>query len=255
MALWPPDSSWYPAVITSITKGKSLIKYCVRYNDDGITRSLFEHQCPLKPALPAQTDGSSRIGRVRGRVANKSDLLKPPPAGVSFQLNKVLSSMRRDSVGLIVKNDSLILEVAKLVTEAQVIYEEATVYEHMQMRRALRMLVTCGLATVSQILALNEHQLETLADFMGHDLRVHREYYQLPDTVQRLTKLSRLFLSLERGNLVSQHGKSLEELHVTGEGFTSDEDSSDSGDSCDPALEDSVDARRPPTQTDPAPKA
>ncbi|XP_033644549.1 uncharacterized protein LOC117304284 isoform X1 [Asterias rubens] len=110
-------------------------------------------------------------------------------------------------------------------------------------------------ATVSQILALNEHQLETLADFMGHDLRVHREYYQLPDTVQRVTKLSRLFLSLERGNLVSQHGKSLEELHVTGEGFTSDEDSSDSGDSCDPALEDSVDARRPPTQTDPAPKA
>ncbi|XP_071805818.1 uncharacterized protein [Asterias amurensis] len=109
-------------------------------------------------------------------------------------------------------------------------------------------------ATVSQILALNEHQLETLADFMGHDLRVHREYYRLPDTVQRVTKLSRLFLSLERGNLVSQHGKSLEELHVTGEGFSSDDDSSDSGDSCDPALEDSVDDRRPPTQTDPAPK-
>ncbi|XP_033644799.1 uncharacterized protein LOC117304448 isoform X2 [Asterias rubens] len=42
---------------------------------------------------------------------------------------------------------------------------------------------------------------------------------------------------------------------ITKEGFTSDEDSSDSGDSCDPALEDSVDARRPPTQTDPAPKA
>jgi len=71
-------------------------------------------------------------------------------------------------------------------------------------------------ATASQILALKEHQLETLADFMGHDLQVHREYYQLPDTVQRVTQLSRLFLSLERGNLASQHGKSLQELHVTG---------------------------------------
>ena len=71
-------------------------------------------------------------------------------------------------------------------------------------------------ATASQILALKEHQLETLANFMGHDLRVHREYYQLPDTVQRVTKLSRLFLSLERGNLSSQQGKSLDDLHVTG---------------------------------------
>ena len=48
-------------------------------------------------------------------------------------------------------------------------------------------------ATASQILVL-------------HDLQVHREYYQLPDTVQRVTKLSRLFLSLERGNLAFQHG-------------------------------------------------
>ncbi|XP_022111106.1 uncharacterized protein LOC110990416 [Acanthaster planci] len=45
-------------------------------------------------------------------------------------------------------------------------------------------------ATASQILALKEHQLETLANYMGHDLRVHREYYQLPDRVQRDTKLS-----------------------------------------------------------------
>ena len=36
----------------------------------------------IKPALPAQTDGSSRIARVRGRVAHKSDLLKPPPVPV-----------------------------------------------------------------------------------------------------------------------------------------------------------------------------
>ncbi len=71
-------------------------------------------------------------------------------------------------------------------------------------------------ATASQILALKEHQLETLANFMGHDLRVHREYYQLPDTVQRVTKLSRLFLSLERGNLPSQKGRSLDEVDVLG---------------------------------------
>ncbi|XP_022109705.1 uncharacterized protein LOC110989543 isoform X2 [Acanthaster planci] len=74
-------------------------------------------------------------------------------------------------------------------------------------------------ATASQILVLKEHQLETLANFMGHDLPVHREYYQLPDTVQRVTKLSRLFVSLERGSLPSQWGKSLDDLHINGDSF------------------------------------
>ena len=475
---------------------------CIHCYGYYVRLDLWRHQCPLKPALPAQTDGSSRRGRVRGRVANKSDLLKPPPAGVSFQLNKVLSSMRRDNVGLIVKNDSLILEVAKreylrlghdvtqhgyirnklrelgrlviqlrqnthqpnaslevfvhprhlndivkavhdvagfsegkqmyhvpslalkighsikrcaLILQASALefnlrqkaeqaeqfrqlceikwpelvstHAHRTLYQgkrnkpadlptnadvvkissflHETGNREVQLLhsargheitpawkklnevTLCHLiifnrrrqgevskmkledfqkrssaaivngdcvmtdlerhlckmfkvieivgkrgrtvpvllgtdvmawlkalvanrnaagvaqdniflfarscyggsghirgsdclrayanqaglenadsmrstklrkhvATVSQILALNEHQLETLADFMGHDLRVHREYYRLPDTVQRVTRLSRLFLSLERGNLVSQHGKSLEELHVTG---------------------------------------
>ena len=42
---------------------------------------------PLKPALPAQTDGSSKDSSCAcGRVAHKSDLLKPPPVGVSFRL-------------------------------------------------------------------------------------------------------------------------------------------------------------------------
>ncbi|XP_022106621.1 uncharacterized protein LOC110987824 isoform X2 [Acanthaster planci] len=68
---------------------------------------------------------------------------------------------------------------------------------------------------------------------MVHDLREHHEYYQLPDTVQPVTKLSRLLLSLERGNLPSQQGKSLDDLHVTGGGCTSEEDSSNSGDSSD----------------------
>ena len=74
---------------------------------------LWRHQCPLKFVLPAQTDGSSRIARVRGRVAHKSDLLKPPPVVVLFRLNQVFSLMKRDAVALVVKNDSLILEVAK----------------------------------------------------------------------------------------------------------------------------------------------
>ena len=64
----------------------------------------------MKPVLNANTGMASCR---RGRVVHKSDLLKPPPVGVSFKLNKVLSPMKRDDISLIVKTDSLIIEVAK----------------------------------------------------------------------------------------------------------------------------------------------
>ena len=67
-------------------------------------------------------------------------------------------------------------------------------------------------ATSSQMLALSENQLNLLASFMGHDLRVHREYYQVPSTVLRVAKLSKLFISLEKGQLPSQQGRSLDSI-------------------------------------------
>ncbi|XP_033646694.1 uncharacterized protein LOC117305914 [Asterias rubens] len=68
------------------------------------------------------------------------------------------------------------------------------------------------IATASQMLALSENQLELLASFMGHDLRIHREYYRVPDTVLRVAKLSKLFLALDKGTLPSQEGKTLDNI-------------------------------------------
>jgi hypothetical protein len=70
------------------------------------------------------------------------------------------------------------------------------------------------IATASQMLALKENEIELLANYMGHDMRVHKEYYQLPDTVLRVTKLSKLFLALDKGMLTAQQGKSLEDLDL-----------------------------------------
>ena len=68
------------------------------------------------------------------------------------------------------------------------------------------------IATASQLLALSENQLELLASFMGHDLRIHREYYRVPDNVMRVAKLSKVFLALEKGTLPSQEGKTLDNM-------------------------------------------
>ncbi|XP_064621670.1 uncharacterized protein LOC135484280 [Lineus longissimus] len=67
------------------------------------------------------------------------------------------------------------------------------------------------IATMSQILNLKDNELDMLANYMGHDIRVHREYYRLPDDTLQMTKVSRLLLAMERG-VASYAGKSLEEI-------------------------------------------
>ena len=47
-------------------------------------------------------------------------------------------------------------------------------------------------ATVTQVADLTENNSRWLADHMGHDLDVHREYYRLRDSTIELTKVSRL---------------------------------------------------------------
>ena len=35
-------------------------------------------------------------------------------------------------------------------------------------------------ATLSQLVSLKDNELDVLAGYMGHDIRIHREYYRLP---------------------------------------------------------------------------
>lgn len=44
---------------------------------------------------------------------------------------------------------------------------------------------------MSQILNLSNHELDQLATFMSHDIRVHREYYRLPESTIQLAKVSK----------------------------------------------------------------
>ena len=70
-------------------------------------------------------------------------------------------------------------------------------------------------AAMSQILNLQKNKLELLARFMGHDIRIHRDFYRLHNTVHQTAKLSNIFLSLEKGEIVKHYGKSPEEIQVT----------------------------------------
>lgn len=69
------------------------------------------------------------------------------------------------------------------------------------------------IATVSQILNLKDNELDVLANFMGHDIRVHREFYRLPENTVQVAKVSKILLAMEKG--ASQYkGKSLDEIDI-----------------------------------------
>jgi len=44
---------------------------------------------------------------------------------------------------------------------------------------------------MSQILNLQDHELDQLPAFMVHDVRVHRQYYRLPEDVVQTDKVKK----------------------------------------------------------------
>ena len=75
-------------------------------------------------------------------------------------------------------------------------------------------------ATVTQLLNLKENELDIVAGFMGHDIKVHREYYRLPDETLQLCKVSKILLNMEKGKMQKMKGMSLDEITVTADGMT-----------------------------------
>ncbi|XP_034747424.1 uncharacterized protein LOC117956459 isoform X1 [Etheostoma cragini] len=83
-------------------------------------------------------------------------------------------------------------------------------------------------ATLSQVLHLKTNELEQVADFLGHDIRVHPDFYRLPVPTTHLAKISKLLLSMEKGNLSSMQGRSLDEIEIEDEIVLSDAEDSGS---------------------------
>lgn len=72
-------------------------------------------------------------------------------------------------------------------------------------------------ATLCQIMNLKKNEMDQVAKFLGHDIRVHREYYRLSENTIQLTKMSKLLLAIEQGTS-SYKGKSLDEIDLDMDG-------------------------------------
>lgn len=72
------------------------------------------------------------------------------------------------------------------------------------------------IATLSQVLNLKNHEMDQVANFLGHDIRVHREFYRLPEATTQLAKISKLLIAMEKGSLTNLQGKTLDEIEIEG---------------------------------------
>ena len=71
-------------------------------------------------------------------------------------------------------------------------------------------------ATVTQVADLSDNDLRWLADHLGHNLDVHREFYRLRDSTIELAKVSRLLLAMDEGNASKLTGNKLSEINIEG---------------------------------------
>jgi hypothetical protein len=69
-------------------------------------------------------------------------------------------------------------------------------------------------ATVSQLLNLKDNEMDQLATYMGHYIRVHREFYRLPESTIQLTKISKLLLAMDSGNISKSKGRNLDTIET-----------------------------------------
>lgn len=73
-------------------------------------------------------------------------------------------------------------------------------------------------ATLSTVLNMTDTEMDQLANFLGHDIRIHRKFYRLPEKTLQLAKISKVLMALEQGRLAEFHGKNLDEIRIDPDG-------------------------------------
>ncbi|XP_050398339.1 uncharacterized protein LOC126816141 isoform X5 [Patella vulgata] len=91
---------------------------CVHCYGYYMRKELWKHKCFFKTSSKRKLEDddpneSTESHKIRKRVYRDSQLLKPALAGVSEALNDLLAPMKPDEISQIVKNDNIIIELAK----------------------------------------------------------------------------------------------------------------------------------------------
>ncbi|GLV46293.1 hypothetical protein CBL_20701 [Carabus blaptoides fortunei] len=73
-------------------------------------------------------------------------------------------------------------------------------------------------ATTAQVLDLSDNEMQMLADFMGHDIDIHKTHYRTPALILQVAQLSKLLIAVDLKNYKDKNLKNLDiekYLHVS----------------------------------------
>lgn len=71
-------------------------------------------------------------------------------------------------------------------------------------------------ATVCQIVDMTNSELDWLANHLGHNIDVHRDFYRLQESTLELAKVSKLLIAVDEGKASKLAGKKLDEIELNG---------------------------------------
>ncbi|KAL9976719.1 hypothetical protein ACROYT_G014046 [Oculina patagonica] len=72
-----------------------------------------------------------------------------------------------------------------------------------------------NIATVSQILDLEDKEFDWLAQHMGHDIKFHHDDYRLHESTIEFTEVSKILAIVDKGSISKWVGKPLDKVTVT----------------------------------------
>ncbi|XP_059367596.1 uncharacterized protein LOC132106022 [Carassius carassius] len=168
-----------------------------------VNKDIYETLSPVEKQM------SHRLTRLvtHGKTGRKVSilLLERTKASLDFLVEK------RREVGILEENPFLF---ARLSTTTNLRgcdclrrYAEESKAKNPELLRSTRL--RKHVATLSQLLDLSNQELEQVARFMGHDIRVLCEYYRQTDKTFQVAKIGKLLFAMEHG-AESLKGKSLQ---------------------------------------------
>jgi len=71
-------------------------------------------------------------------------------------------------------------------------------------------------ATVSQLVDMNETEMGWLARHMGHDIHIHKEFYRMQESTLEIAVVGNLLLAIDEGRAHKFKGKNLRDIKIDG---------------------------------------
>ncbi|RXN37161.1 hypothetical protein ROHU_002278 [Labeo rohita] len=237
--------------------------HCMYCHAMFLRRDLWRHvrNCLSKPVEDQAVPGRTRVLSLA--TMSNAALCQQISQGVW----KLLTVMKDDDISAAVRSDFCILQLAQSFYNKH--GQDPTKYDYIRqkLREVGRLLLILRkefsvqtledavrpanfnvvIQAVKKVLNLKNHELDQVADFLGHDIRVHREYYRLPEATTQLAKISKLLLAMEKDSLSNLQGKTLEEIEIEDKLDFSDSEHSEDSDAEEAHLQTQTE-----TDTDPA---